>query len=438
MLEAGRSDVQILAERFAAQRAAFAATMLGLVHQGGLAEQVRARLGGQLARVPAAGLLGMVGADLVTFRDEIVSDLIRIRASAGTPQDAAHLATTWAEEYVGRVNRMLQGPKSRLDAIQLEMASAVQASDKSQQQLEAFVAENDLDALKRALVANERAVDILWQVRNQAVAAHAGIRERQAVALAEIDLMQRHLDHSLRQMRALKTLLANAGEAAVVSNGLAIQFAKLRAFALFGNAAPSPLLPGTAQIGEVSIDATLAVHADAAAQGADLDAFIAALEELSAAYRDAGDQAAEMLAEASGEVPGRAALAAYLDANPLASAIDELEAKSRTLMVAIEAAASTLAALTDQRDAARSALRALQHELIDQRVRNASSLPQVQLASIAAVPAGPASRSPRTVAMVVGAATLPAVIVLVLVANLMGTKPLIASLVHFIIRRGIG
>ena len=90
------------------------------------------------------------------------------------------------------------------------------------------MAENDLDALKRALVANERAVDILWQVRNQAVAAHAGIRERQAVALAEIDLMQRHLDHSLRQMRALKTLLANAGEAAVVSNGLAIQFAKLR------------------------------------------------------------------------------------------------------------------------------------------------------------------------------------------------------------------
>ena len=128
-------------------------------------------------------------------------------------------------------------------------------------------------------------------------------------------------------------------------------------------------------------------------------------------YRDAGDQAAEMLAEASGEVPGRAALAAYLDANPLASAIDELEAKSRTLMVAIEAAASTLAALTDQRDAARSALRALQHELIDQRVRNASSLPQVQLASIAAVPAGPASRSPRAVAMVVGAATLPAVMV---------------------------
>ena len=136
VLEAGRSDVLILAERFAAQRAAFAATMLGLVHQGGLAEQVRARLGGQLARVPAAGLLGMVGADLVTFRDEIVSDLIRIRASAGTPQDAADLATTWAEEYVGRVNRLLQGPKSRLDAIQLEMASAVQASDRSQQQLE--------------------------------------------------------------------------------------------------------------------------------------------------------------------------------------------------------------------------------------------------------------------------------------------------------------
>ena len=445
VVEAGhRSDTQTLVERFAAQRAAFAATMLGLVHQGGLAEQVQARLGGQLAGVPAAGLLGMVRADLVTFRDEIVSDLIRITASAGTAQDAADLATIWAEEYVERLNRLPQGPNSRLDAVQSAMASAAQASDASQQRLEAFVAENGLDALKRQLAANERAVDILWQLRNQAVAAHAGIRERQALVLAESDLMRRHLDHSLRQMRALKTLLANAGEAAVVSNGLAIQFAKLRAFALVGDAAPS-LLPGTAatersraQIGEVSIDATLAIHADAAAQGADLDAFIAALEELSAAYRDASDQASVMLAESSDEAPKQTALAAHLDANPLASAIDELEAKSRTLTVAIEAAASTLAALTDERDAARSALRALQHELIDQRVRNASSLPQVQLASIAAVPAGPASRSPGAVAMVVGAATLPAVIVLVLVANLMGIKPLIASLVYFITRRGNG
>ena len=436
--EAGRrADAQMLAERFAAQRTAFAATMLGLVHQGGLAEQVRSRLEGQLAGVPAAGLLGMIGADLVTFRDNIVSDLIRITASAGTPQDAAGLATIWAEEYVARLNRMLQSDKSRLDAIQSEMASAVQASDQSQQRLEAFVAENDLDALKRQLVANNRAVDILWQVRNQAVAAHAGIRERQAVMLAESDLMQRHLDHSLRQVRALKTLLADAGEAAVDSNSLAIQFAKLRAFALIGNAAPNPLLQraatterGPAQIGEVSVDATLAVHADAAAQAADLNAFIAALEGLSAAYREASDQTAE----ASGEVPRGAVLAAYLDANPLASAIDELEAKSRTLTVAIEAAASALASLTDERDAARSALRELQHELIEQRVRNASSVPQVQLASIAAVPAGPASRSPRSVAMIIGAATLPGALVLVLLANLMGVKPLIASLVRFITR----
>ena len=167
------ADAQSLADSFAGNRYSLAATMLGLVHQGGLAQHVQSRLGERFAGVPAASLLGRIAADLVTFRDETISDLIRITATAGTPQEAADLATIWAEEYVDRLNRMLRWPQSRLDAIRSEMAAALQASNQSQQRLEAFIAENDLDALRRRLVANDQAVDILWQARNQAMIAQA-------------------------------------------------------------------------------------------------------------------------------------------------------------------------------------------------------------------------------------------------------------------------
>ena len=306
------TDVQsILANHIPKERDSLAATMLGLVHQGGLAQHVQSRLGERFAGVPAASLLGRIGADLDVFRDETMSDLIRITATSGAPQEAADLATIWAEEYVARMNRLLEWPQSRLDTIRSEMASALQASNRSQQQLETFVAQNNLDALRRQLAANEQAVNLLWQARNQAMVARA----------------------------------------------------------------------------------------------ADLDVS-AALEALSAMHK-----------------------------NPLAVAIEDIEAKSRTLAAGVEAAANRMALLTAERDADRAVLQALREEVIDLQVHNASALSRVRLASTAVVPAGPASRSPASVATVAGVAALPAVVVLVLLANLMGVKPVIASLACFIARR---
>ena len=96
VLEKGPSDESV----------ASSAALLGLVHQGEVARIVRERLDERLAGTSAVDLLGMIAGDFVTYRGRALSDLIRISARAPTPQDAADLATIWAEEYVASVNRM--------------------------------------------------------------------------------------------------------------------------------------------------------------------------------------------------------------------------------------------------------------------------------------------------------------------------------------------
>lgn len=175
VLEKGPSDDKI----------ASSAALLGLVHQGEVARIVRERLGERLPGVSAVGLLELIAGDFVTYRGRALSDLIRISARASTPQDAADLATIWAEEYVASVNRMqrLEKGGGAIDALQTELASALQAGEQSQRRLEAFVAEDDAAALRRELRANESALERLWAVGGNdpdAASARAAIAELEA------------------------------------------------------------------------------------------------------------------------------------------------------------------------------------------------------------------------------------------------------------------
>ena len=287
-----------LARRIYSGNALGTVTFLGLVHQDVLAQRVWSRLGDRFAGVSAAGLLGRIEADLVAYRDLISSDMIRITATGNTPEDAAALANAWAEEYVGHIHQWIQWPETSLEAIRSEMATALAAGDDRQRQLEAFIEESDLDALKRQLAANDRAAASLWDEHNRATRAGA-----------------------------------NEGQ---------------------------------------------------------------------------GDGHME--------------------------AIAAIEAANRALAVAIEAENNSLVLLTDERDAARSVLRALRDEVANQRINNAVSMAQVRIGVAAAVPTHPASRSPSAMAMIAGAAVLPAAIVFALLAHILGIRPPIASLA----RRAVG
>ena len=289
-----------LARRIYSGNALGTVTFLGLVHQDVLAQRVWSRLGDHFPGVSAAGLLGRIEADLVSYRDLISSDMIRITATGSTPQDAAALANAWAEEYVEHMHQWIQWPETSLEAMRSEMASALEVGDDRQRRLEAFVAESDLDALRRQLAANERAAASLWDEHNRALTAGAG---------------------------------ANEGQ---------------------------------------------------------------------------GDRFVE--------------------------AIAGIDAANRALAAEIEAENNRLALLTEERDAARSVLRALRDEVANQRINNAVSMAQVRIGVAAAAPTHPASRSPAAIAMIAGAAALPAAVVFALLAQLLGIRPPIASLA----RRAVG
>lgn len=155
------------------ERRAKVAMLLGLVHQPGLAEKVWLRMEGRLGGVSASSLLARVGADLVTFSDREISDLIRITTTGSTPQQAADLAAAWAEEYVARVNHLLRDD-DRLGAVDETIAAALLAGEQGQQRLETFMAQSNLAALERRLAANDQAVQALWQVRNETIVTAAG------------------------------------------------------------------------------------------------------------------------------------------------------------------------------------------------------------------------------------------------------------------------
>ena len=207
-----------LARRMYSGDALGTVTFLGLVHQDVLARRVWLRLGDRFADVSAAGLLGRIEAELVSYRDLISSDMIRITATGSTPQDAAALANAWAEEYVEHIRQWIQWPETSLEAIRAEIAAAMEAGDERQRRLEALVGESDLDALKRQLAANDRAVATLWDEHNRARRTWPSLARGRGdgftEAIAEIEAANRALAVEIEAENNKLALLTDERDAA--------------------------------------------------------------------------------------------------------------------------------------------------------------------------------------------------------------------------------
>ncbi len=518
-------DLQGLAANQNARRQA----LLGLVKTGAVAQAVIDRLGDMLSeeeRLPA-NLLEMVQAELAAQDNRRAeSDLIQIQATADSPQKAAAIATAWAEEYVRHVNTLYgQLPPDLVSSVEQQLDDAQQAYEQAQQELERFLAENRLDQLQRQIEEKRAVIENLYQSRQTALTSlvNAELEARQQIiaayinalatnqvlafnkeqeakrrlfsALADADTQaklavfdqqvkdrietlsqhyaeRRKLVRLLEDAQALRRQTEQGGAASVASNGLALLLLKAQVYAT------SAGLPGDLQ---VAVDTLAAPPQDPAAQLADLDALIQAIETrmtqldvtiaaesrtlfenrgytLLDAQRPADDPLFAAMVErypdlfAIGELAslvdrvgsdtaladlgrqrtqellqleGLAELPTYMAAaDPILQAIDTLEQEILALESQREAEAARKKELTQKRDLAWTTLTTLRNKVAELQLSSTAVNTEVRFAAPAVEPVEPAARIGLLTAMALaGVVGLMLSIFIVFLANLMEVEP---------------
>ena len=439
-------------DRMGPRRAALA----GLVHNTSVARKVIERLRGRLDEEEAreAVLLGGIAAEIFMTRNvnrREGSDLIRITASADSPEKTAAIANAWAEEYVIHVNRLYEPARESLMAsIAEELKRAREDYHAAQSALETFMAGNDLDRLNRLIEAKKGIVaqlTDLWrvgidsQLSKLEIEQHAGataINERtesRTAALIDEYEKQREVKRLQADARSLRTQIETGGEASVASNGLALILLKAGAYA--SSAAPARSL-------NVTVDGA-APHADAAGQLADVNALIVALEARNEALESSIERLSRDLPEyfrhpAAAARHGDEAKDSTLwnpthvrelnerisgaDDSEISRLVAEVEDEVQALVTEREAQMATHHALVEDRNIKRSALTILQNESVELRVgiSSAETL-EVRLASPAAIPAAPSGLPLPVIAILAGVGGLAAAVCLAFLAAALNVRP---------------
>ena len=446
-LETAREFTGSLTARMAARRAA----LVGLVHNTSVARAVGERLRGQLddKEVPEAILLQRIDSELVIALNATRrqgSDLIRITASADSPEKTAAIANAWAEEYVIHVNRLYeQVPESLTASIAEELERAREDYHVAQKNLETFMVGNDVERLSRLIDAKRSIVGQLtdlWrasidsevsklEVEQQATTDMFNQRTQSQMEMLSAEYgKQRKLKQLLDDAWSLRTQIETGGEASVASNGLALMLLKAGAYA--SSAGPASAL-------DIRVDGT-ASHVDAASQLADVKALIVALEAqnevLESNIERLSEDLPEHYRERSTDLPlwdpvhlrelsGRVSEA---DSNQVSQITAELEDEVQLLVAEREVRMAMHHALVEDRNIKRSALTTLQNESVELRIGSSADMPEVRLASPAAIPVEPAGISLLLIAILAGGAGLPAAGCAALLAAAMNVQPLFARM----------
>ena len=264
--------IQTLSERDVNIDAARRASLTGLVKSGSIAAAVMADLDGTLPSemdTPAA-LLEHVSAEAVPSADSRTpSDLIRIVATAESPETAAAIANSWMRNYVEEVNALYgQVPIEVYDAVANERTRAEANFATAQKNLETFIGESRVQTLTRQIAEQQALVDFLRESQISAgmtsLARDTNLRIElfKRLSAAEIEPALALLDEQtrqnvqsianlfgarteasrhLRQAEALQNQISAGGDAAAASNLVALQLLKTQIFA--GDATTASLAP---------------------------------------------------------------------------------------------------------------------------------------------------------------------------------------------------
>lgn len=346
------------------------AELVGLVHHGGVARAVLARVGDLLdeeEREPRR-LLNAVTAALINPEGRMkVSNLLSIGAIADDKRKAQVLANAWAEEYVRAVSERLRSGAMRAETIRVAAAAQRRDYEAAQRDVEAFLESNEIARLTRGIRHKRRTLNRLAGVRAEAVADAHGLR--------------RTLRGLIEEAEGLLDQIRRSDSPPAASNALTIMLLKAQAFA---SSNPSPY--GA----EVVIADPGAAASDPAGQRADVEALVVSLR---ARYRRVEAVLAAWAKDEEGGDPVDAGLIEIADPAsgggesrvPIAEQMARLDEEVRDMEARREAAKAGQLELEKRRDREREALFALEDNLRKLEVDDASLYPDVHMASPAIV-----------------------------------------------------
>ena len=438
------------------------AALVGLVRSGNVARAVAERLSGRLGKknVSAARLLEKIDAELVTIGTLSMrnsSDLIRITATADSPEEVALIADVWAEEYVDDANRLYRyTPANQLDLIMAEMKRTQESYEVAQKELQTFIINSNIDKLNSLLLTKQEAVNHLHSVeRNMFKRALFSIEkdlERQSDSVGLYVTSERDkLSENYQRQRKLKNILARVKD-------LRVQVEKGAQESIPTNMLPIMLLKTAIYNSDTSLVKTLEISLDDIPSLsktnflAELDTLTSILENriqsigsiiqkdsqllLIPRNLDSQNRPASPSSNYAGSANGRlleAGLQKKIEtvvkeegsAFIFDQAIDQLETQIQRLKAEIETTNTTRETLVENRDVVRTALGILKNEVIELKLAMAASTSEVRVASQALVPEYPAYPSVLLVACLGWVAGLPAVVCLVFSLNFRGIPPLL-------------
>ena len=379
-------------------------SFVSLAQNGAVAEQVLEELGPKLNNkkgepTTAAALLRMVSADLISS-----TDTIQISVTYSDPVLAAEIANAWGQAYVQQINELYGDSSVGTSslALQTQIAQNKTAYEKAQMALTSFIAQNKTNEYGRQIdeiqivVASLR--ESLSAVANQEVQDRI-VRLKQAYADSrQVGLL---LDNAVSMRDAVKT----GGDAAAISNALALTMLKTQIYAAF---------PGTNTLQVQNLPEALGSTistVNAAGMVADLNALISTLKKRQTELNNQIDVLSSEIQKGDNlKYLDNVMTFSTVDA-PIEKRIEENEQKIRDLNSLISIQSSALTELTRARDLAWESYKALATKGMEASVSAQTTGSQVIFASPATPPDKKVVRSTINAAMATGVGLLIGIIV---------------------------
>jgi len=379
-------------------------SFVSLAQNGAVAEQVLEELGPKLNNkkgepTTAAALLRMVSADLISS-----TDTIQISVTYSDPVLAAEIANAWGQAYVQQINELYGDSSVGTSslALQAQIAQNKTAYEKAQTALTSFIAQDKTNEYGRQIdeiqiiVASLR--ESLSAVANQEVQDRI-VRLKQAYADSrQVGLL---LDNAVSMRDAVKT----GGDAAAISNALALTMLKTQIYAAF---------PGTNTLQVQNLPEALGSTistVNAAGMDADLNALISTLKKRQTELNNQIDVLSSEIQKGDNlKYLDNVMTFSTVDA-PIEKRIEENEQKIRDLNSLISIQSSALTELTRARDLAWESYKALATKGMEASVSAQTTGSQVIFASPATPPDEKIIRSRNNAGLATGVGLLIGVIV---------------------------